>query len=318
MADIEITQLCLKFRMTGTRTIRPRYPEIFTHVEILRMKRTFAPLLPIFLAAPMVFAPPLTAQSSSFVYSGSAADPGNSGAGTQTARPMAPPAPFSRFAFGGGFSPLGVQLMAATNVNRYLNVRGTGSFFKLTENGISTNGFTVDANLNLASAGLSADLFPFPNHGFRVSPGVLFYNQNGASATFNVAGGTSFTLNDTTYYASSTNPVMGNGNLGLNTRKPAFTLTTGWGNMIPHNGGHWSFPAEVGVAFIGAPSLNIALTSGQVCDAEGLNCVNVATDPNVQANLQAQIVKYKNDLNPLRTYPIVSGGVAYSFSLRRY
>jgi hypothetical protein len=251
-----------------------------------------------------------------------AADAGDGGSPSQTMRPYPPAAsvtmPFSRVAFGGGISPLGINLIAATNVNRYVNLRGTGNFFKLTENGISTNGFNVNANLNLASAGISADVFPFPSHGFRLSPGLLFYNQNGASATFNVQGGTSFTLNNDTYYASSSNPVMGVGNLGLNTQKPAFTMTTGWGNMIPHNGGHWSFPVEVGVAFIGAPSLNIALTSGQVCDAQGLNCVNVATDPDVQANLQAQIAKYKSDLDPLKTYPIVSGGVAYSFHVRRY
>jgi hypothetical protein len=145
----------------------------------------------------------------------------------------------------------------------------------------------------------------------------LFYNGNRASATFSVEGGTSFTLNNYTYYASSTNPVVGSGFLELNSQKPAFTITTGWGNMFPYKGGHFSFPVEVGVAFIGTPSLNIALTSGQVCDAQGLNCVNVATDPDVQSNLQAQIAKYKSDLDPLKTYPIVSAGVAYSFHLRR-
>jgi hypothetical protein len=261
------------------------------------MKRTPSPLLFILFA---LVAAPLAAQSAS---------------------PMLPAAlpaePFSHIALGGGFSPLGIQLLAATNVSRYLNVRGTGNFFHFTDSGISTNGFTIDAKLNLASAGVSADLYPFPNHGFRLSPGLLFYNQNGADATFNVKGGTSFTLNDTTYYASSTNPVMGGGNLGLDARKPAFTLTTGWGNMIPRGGRHWSFPVEIGVAFVGAPTLNIALTSGQVCDAEGLNCVNVATDPNVQANLQTQVAKDKKDLDPLQTYPIVSAGVAYSFHLRR-
>jgi hypothetical protein len=284
------------------------------------MKRSLALLPSALCTLLLVSASALFAQSSSSASMNPfVAYSGDGGSAAGAVRPIAQPVPsFSRIAFGGGFSPLGIQLMAATNVSRYLNLRGTGSFFSITKNGISTNGFTVNANLNLASAGLSADLFPFPNHGFRVSPGLLFYNQNGAGATFNVAGGTGFTLNGATYYASSSNPVMGAGNLGLNTQKPAFTLTTGWGNMIPHRGGHWSFPAEVGAAFVGDPSLNIALTSGQVCDAEGLNCVNVATDPSVQSNLQAQVAKYKNDLNPLKTYPIVSGGVAYCFNLRKY
>jgi hypothetical protein len=297
--------------------------KIVNYQEISCMKHISSPRLHILLALPLLLAATLAAQSfSSIAQNPAAADPGEGGSASQamqSVRPTAlPAAPFSRLAFGGGFSPLGIRLMAATNVGRYLNLRGDGNFFHFTEDGISTNGFMVDAKLNLASAGVSADIFPFPNHGFRVSPGLLFYNANGAGATFNVKGGTSFTLNDTTYYASSTNPVMGTGNLGLNTQKPAFTVTTGWGNMIPRNGRHWSFPVEIGVAFIGAPSLNIALTSGQVCDAEGLNCVNVATDPSVQANLQTQVAKDKSDLDPLKTYPIVSFGVAYSINLRRY
>lgn len=221
--------------------------------------------------------------------------------------------PFSHVAFSAGISPMGVNLSVATNVNRYMNVRGVGSIFSYNVDNISTNGFNVDAKLNLASAGASLDFYPFPQHGFRLSPGLLFYNENGADATFNVTGGTSFTLNDTTYYASSKNPVMGFGKLGLHAQKPAFTATTGWGNMIPRSGGHWSFPVEIGAAFTGSPALNIALTRGQVCDAQGLYCVDVATDPTVQANLQEQIAKYKGDLDPLKTFPIVSFGVAYSF-----
>jgi hypothetical protein len=34
------------------------------------------------------------------------------------------------------------------------------------------------------------------------------------------------------------------------------------------------------------------------------------------SRLQAQVAKYKNDLDPLRTYPIVSSGVAYNFRIR--
>jgi hypothetical protein len=227
-----------------------------------------------------------------------------------------PDAPFSRVAFSVGGSTMGINLQAATNVNRYLNLRGTSNIFNYTTNNITTNGFNFDAKANLASAGASVDFYPFPSHGFRISPGALFYNTNSISGNFNVAGGTSFSLNNTTYYASSSNPIVGNGGLGLHTTNPAFTVTTGWGNMIPHRDKHWSFPLEVGVAFIGAPSLNMALTSGQACDSEGANCVNVATDPGVQANLAAQIAKYNNDLNPLKYYPILSSGIAYSFHIR--
>jgi len=235
---------------------------------------------------------------------------------TAPAMPGPALAPFSRIAFGAGFSPLGINLMAATNLNRYANLRVTGNVLKFTENNISTNGFDVDADLSLASAGLSLDVYPFPAHGLRFSPGLLFYNANNATALFTVQAGTSFSLNDYTYYASASAPVKGNGHVGLNSTNPAFTITAGWGNQVPRNGRHWSYPVEIGVALVGAPSLDIALTSGQVCDANGQNCVNVATDPSVQSNLRAQVASYKGDLEPLKTYPIVSVGVAYSFNIR--
>jgi len=103
----------------------------------------------------------------------------------------------------------------------------------------------------------------------------------------------------------------------LHSQNPAFTLTTGYGNMIPRKGGHLSFPFELGVAFIGTPDINIALTQGQVCNAQGLACIDVATDQTVQQNLQAQIQQYRGDLDPLKTFPIVSFGVAYNFHVRQ-
>ncbi|MGC1461913.1 MAG: hypothetical protein WA802_06905 [Terracidiphilus sp.] len=224
--------------------------------------------------------------------------------------------PYSHLAVGGGISPLGINLQVAVNASRYLNFRGVGNVFNYTVNNISTNGLNISGKLNFATAGASLDFYPFPNHGFRLSPGALFYNQNAVTAAVNVAGGTSFSLNGIKYYASSTNPIIGNGGLGLNSRNPAFSMTTGWGNMIPRHGGHWAFPFEIGAALVGPPTINMALTSGEACDALGQNCVSVATDPNVQANLQAQLNKYRNDVNPFQYYPIINFGATYSFRVR--
>jgi len=240
--------------------------------------------------------------------------------------------PFSRLAFGAGLSPLGIDFQVATNVSQHFNIRGTGNVFKYSTN-FTTNGLTANANLNLASAGVALDYYP-TRFGWRVSPGVLIYNGNQLSASDTVAAGTSFTLNGTTYYSScnpnnpayvgctaGATPVSGNATLGLNTTKPAFTITTGWGNMIPRKGGHWSFPFEIGVAVIGAPSLNANL-AGTACYYQAPNYYcNSITGNNpiavqVQGNLTAQIAKWKNDLNPLQTFPIISGGVAYAFHIR--
>lgn len=285
----------------------------------------FVVLIVVLLAA----APTLTAQSFSSSSNLVAADPSPDGAAAEAYSPLSnaavPASPFSRIAFGGGVSPLGIQIQAATNISGHFNVRGTGNIFKYSTN-FTTNGITANANLNLTSAGVALDIYPF-RAGFRISPGVLFNNGNQLTASSAIAGGTSFTLNNQTFYSANANaasgatPVSGGATLGLNTTKPAFTITGGWGNMIPRKGGHWSFPFEIGVALIGAPSLTANLT-GTVCyDQAQTECANLSSTTNpisvqVQSDLQAQIATWKSDLNPLKTYPIVSGGVAYSFRIR--
>lgn len=268
----------------------------------------------------------LTAQSFSPSSSLLAAEPDSDVGAAVTPSPIrnapAEARPFSRFAFGAGVSPLGVGLAVATNINQHFTVRATGNTFKYSRN-FNTNGLNLNANVNLASAGVALDVYPF-HTGFRISPGILIYNTSQVTASDNVAGGTSFTLNDQTFYSANANattgatPVFGNARLGLNATKPAFTITTGWGNMIPRNGGHWSFPFEIGVALIGAPPLTANLGGWACYDQAQTECTNISstTDPiaiAVQDDLKAQIAIWKNDLDPLKTYPIISIGVAYSF-----
>jgi hypothetical protein len=271
-------------------------------------------------------------------------------AGKKAKKQAVPMKPFSQLALGGGISLMGVNLQAATNVNRYLNLRGTGNVFDYTVNNLNVNGSNnssggsstgVDLNgkVNFATAGVSLDYYPFPTHGFRLSPGVIFYNQNGISANATAAAGNSITLNGDKYTTDAINPLIVNANLGLNSTKPAFTMTTGWGNMIPRKGGHWSFPFEIGAAFTGAPSLNMTL-SGDGClpftvtsSGDGsittssystrthslateAGCVDMGTDPTAQADLAAQVSKWKSDIDVLKVYPIFSFGAAYSFHIR--
>jgi len=243
----------------------------------------------------------------------------------QPTRSAPPTSPFSRFAIGAGVSSLGPGVQLTTNLASRLNLRAVGNGFNYSTT-FTTNGFTANAKLNLASAGVSADIYPF-RAGFRISPGVLFVNNNKVTATSTVAGGTSFTLNGDTFYSANANSAAGttplnmDAALGLNTSKPSFTITTGWGNTIPRKGGHWSFPFEAGVAMIGAPSLTASLTGSACYDQAQTMCTNVAspTDPialMIQNDLTSQIAKWKTDLNPLKTYPILSFGMAYSFRVR--
>lgn len=229
--------------------------------------------------------------------------------------------PFSKLALGGGVGVMGVNLQAATNVSRHLNLRGSGNVFNYTVNNITVSDFNLNGKVNFASAGASLDYYPFPTHGLRLSPGVLFYNQNQITANAVGASGTSIKLNDVEYYSETANPLTVNANLGLNTRKQAATFTTGWGNMIPRKGGHWSFPFELGAAFTDVPTVNVGLT-GYACATQedaaigGASCVDMATNSTAQANLTTQVNKWKSDLDPMKVYPIFSFGVSYAFRIR--
>jgi hypothetical protein len=290
------------------------------------MKRIALILTVAMFAAPAALRSQSTSSSSYAPFVASEADPGDGGQGAYAGGGVGGghEGPLSRFGIGAGISPLGIQLQADTNLTGHINLRATGNFFNYSAN-FTSSGIAANAALNLASAGVSADLYPFRT-GFRISPGVLFMNQNQLTATTSVASGTSFTLNGVTYYSANPNaetgatPVAGTGTLGLNTTKPAFTATVGWGNTARGNH-HLSFPVDIGAAFIGAPSVNVSLSGWACQDQAQTMCSNLANASNpisqaIQSNLTAQTAKWTSDLNPLKTYPIVSLGVAYSFHLR--
>ncbi|WP_263351191.1 hypothetical protein [Acidicapsa acidisoli] len=233
--------------------------------------------------------------------------------------------PLSHVAVGAGISPLGIGLVTAVNLSQHLDLRATGNFFNYSTT-FNTNGFNVDAKLNMASAGASVDYYPF-HWGLRLSPGILFYNKNGASANAPVAPGSSFTLNDQTFYAATPNAALGRtaltgtGTVGLNATKPAFTMTTGIGNLIPRSGRHWSIPFEIGAAFTGSPTVNMSLTGWACYDQAQTECTNVADPTNpiavlIQGDLQSQVTKWRNDIEPLKVYPIVSTGIVFNFGVR--
>ncbi|HEY2469495.1 MAG TPA: hypothetical protein VGI45_16860 [Terracidiphilus sp.] len=93
--------------------------------------------------------------------------------------------PFSRFAVSGAVSSLGIGAEVTTNLNPHLNLRATGSLFHYGTT-FDTNGFAANGQLKLASARVSLDVYPF-HSGFRISPGMMFYNQDRITAVDTLA-----------------------------------------------------------------------------------------------------------------------------------
>lgn len=234
--------------------------------------------------------------------------------------------PFSRVGIGADVSPLGIGIKSAIVLDHYLDARLMGNFLNYNSGRFEAEGFNVNANLHMASAAASLDWYPFGSV-WRLSPGLMFFNDNQLSAVSDVVGGTSFRLDKETFYSANSNPATGaaplilSGVLGLHTNRPAATIAGGFGRFIPRSNRHWSFPSEFGVAFTGAPSIN-ANATGWVClDAKQTQCSNLGdlTSPvSIEFNsaLQSSLTRLRKNLNALQIYPLFSCSVVYSFNIR--
>ena len=230
--------------------------------------------------------------------------------------------PLSRVGIGADISPLGIGIKGATVLTQTIDLRVMGNFFSFTTPNIDIEGINATGTLHLASLQSAVDFYPH-NSIWRLSAGALLWNGNQISAKGTEQPGTSFTLDGQTYYSSATDPVNGSGVVGLHTHEPAFTASFGFGRFVPRSGRHWSFPSEFGVVFMGAPSLNIAV-SGTAClnaTETPATCSDVGNTSNpvgaaFQQSLQSAIARWRHSLGEVTIYPIFSYGVVYSFNVR--
>lgn len=208
---------------------------------------------------------------------------------------------------GANISTLGLGGQVAVGLKRKLDLRGGVNFFRLTRTKTS-NGITYDAGVHLGNGDVLLDWFPWANS-FHLTPGFLVYNGNKITGDANVAGGQSFTLNNFTYYSSTTNPVTGTGSIEVN--KVAPMILFGWGTLVPRTK-HWSVNFDAGVVFWGSPKVTLNFT-GDVCGFRDVFCRSIASDPTVQANIKAQEAKYNSDASSYKVFPVLSFGVGYRF-----
>jgi hypothetical protein len=205
-------------------------------------------------------------------------------------------------------STLGPGAEVAFPIADKLNVRGGINFFEYSRN-FSKDGVQYAGNLYFRSGEANVDWFPI-GHQLHLSPGLIFYNGNEVQAVAAVPGGQNFTLNNVSYTSLATDPVKGLGTLNFTKVDPTFRV--GFGNLVPRNSKHLSILAEVGIAYTGTPRTALSF-SGTGCLAGTANCFNMATDPTVQANAQAEQNKINKDLTLFKFYPIISFGVGYKF-----
>ena len=205
----------------------------------------------------------------------------------------------------------GVGFDVATPLSRKFNLRAGSDFFSYAST-FQQQGANVAINLRMRSGHASLDWFPFGGR-FRLSPQVVFANNNRLQATALIPSGSTVTLNGHDYISSFTDPLHGSGLIEFRKVSPGFTL--GFGNIIPRTKSHFSIPVEMGFYYAGQPGLKVSF-SGSACDPTqppSIGCQSVDQDPGFQQNLSAFIARNNNNLSYASFFPIFSVGFGYAF-----
>jgi hypothetical protein len=222
--------------------------------------------------------------------------------------------PFSRLMFGATASSLGIGVEAGTNLGPRVDLRLFGDYTNLTHN-FTQSGFHIALNVNLANTGAKVDFYPLRRFPLRISPGYLYFNGNRLAAQLHAETNATFTINNVDYASDNANPVYGTGRLLLG--GSGFMATAGLGHFVSHTYKRLTFPFEAGVVFIDTPLAQFNLY-GKVCSVDNPGyCQPAAQFPTFATNLAAQVKSWNRTVSPYHIYPVIEGGVSYSFSFRQ-
>jgi hypothetical protein len=227
---------------------------------------------------------------------------------TSSSSSAGPEGVIKHFGFVAKVSSLGVGGDVGVSFTRLANVRVGFNALDFSQN-FRSNGIQYNGTLHFRSAEALLDVTPLGDW-FHISPGFLFYNGNQITARANVPGGQNFDLGNVSFRSSPTDPVHGTGVLGVN--KAAPMVMFGFGSPIPHHH-HISIVQDFGVVFQGTPKTTLSL-AGTACDpVTGLACVNAATNPTVQAQVQAEQARINKDTSIVKFYPVATLGIGFRF-----
>ena len=212
--------------------------------------------------------------------------------------------PFRSYAVGFRAGTLGTGIEIATPLAGRINLRSGFNFFAFTDP-YNMDGVGYDARIHLQSSQTTLDWFMGR---FHISPGFLYF-KSGMTAPASVGPGQRFVLGTQTFLNSVDDPVSGSSSV-IYPRTFAPLLLLGYGNLLPRSGEHLSLPVEVGVAYTGAPVINVAL-NGTACVTNG--CVNFSQNADAQKFLKQEIQILNEDLKHYPVFPVVTVGLAYRF-----
>jgi len=220
--------------------------------------------------------------------------------------------PFTRTGYDSHIGIGGVGFDIATLLFRKFNLRSGADFFSYTAN-FQEQGANIGANLRMRAAHANLDWFPFGGRS-RLSPLLVFSNNNRIEATALIPAGSTITLNGENFISSQSDPLHGAGSIDF--RKVSPGLTLGFGNVIPRDHrSHISVPIEAGFYYVGQPRLNINF-SGSACDPTmpaTIGCKAVDKDSGFMQDLAAFTARNNRNLRYASLFPVFSVGLGYFF-----
>jgi hypothetical protein len=223
--------------------------------------------------------------------------------------------PFSAIAIESYVGVGGIGFDLATPVSRRFNLRAGSEFFGYSKT-YHDQGADILAHLRLRSSHASLDWFPFRN-GLRLSPLIVFANNNRGQASALIPPGDTITVNGTDYISSPADPLHGAGSVDFRKVSPGFTL--GCANIVPRTRRHFSFPVEAGFYYVGQPGLKVAFT-GSACDPTqplAIGCESVDQNSGFQQSLAAFVARTNHNLSYVSYFPVLSFGIGYAIYPRR-
>jgi hypothetical protein len=178
-----------------------------------------------------------------------------------------------------------------------LNGRFGANYFKHDFNKTS-NMVDYDVKAKLQTYDVLFDWYLREDSPFHLTGGLV-YNGNRAKVNGKPSQLGKFTLNGHTYSTADVGILTGN----IDYRKAAPYLGIGWGNALKSNS-RLSFNADLGVFYQGNPNVKLA---GWGCTASKTVCNAVAAD------IAAESLNLKDDIDSLKLYPVLRASLNYRF-----
>lgn len=194
---------------------------------------------------------------------------------------------------------LAVLLTSHLGVRGQLNVTAFNYLFGI-------DGVDYDSRFNLRSSSVGLDWYP-GRSSLRITPAVMYFN-NHLDAIASVPPGNYFELGSQGFTNSVDDPLHGSAGVAF----PHHTvpmLTVGF-DIIGSRLSRYTMPIEVGVAYTGAPVIDVTL-DGTACTSEG--CFTFAENTEAQESMRQEVAKLNRTLSNFPIYPVVSVGFAYRF-----